>query len=104
MSADLLDIREEVDTYLDDVEHDVLEVTTWLDPMGSRWKVEYTFTVGGPTVWLEVDSRYPSRVVFHHSWAVDPRGNDYCEVYGRQADEWYAKAEDEAGVIFGTLR
>lgn len=69
---------------LDDPENDygldgagVLDVEVWHSNY-DRTRVEFTLTVGGPTVRVTVDEF--DNVTFHHSWGKDPNtGEDRTE-------------------------
>lgn len=89
----------------------LLDVDALTSADGDRWRVELTLTVGGPTVWVVVDSRW-STVEYHHSWGRDRAYSDACpdgrtdsapdraeiELSGDDADVWREVAMMAAGV------
>lgn len=54
---------------------EVLDCDVLRSAKTGRTIVEITLAVGGPTVWIEVDSRFES-VTFHHSWGKVHDGAD----------------------------
>ena len=69
------DIRDELGQYvLGHTDDDpMLELQFWKNESTGSFKMEVTFTVGGPTVWAEYDSRW-TMGTFHHSWGGGPDG------------------------------
>lgn len=86
----------------------LLDIDALTSADGDRWRVELTLTVGGPTVWVVVDSRWSS-VEFHHSWGRGPTCGAACNLHcrgdlheidlaGDAADVWREVAMMAAGV------
>lgn len=82
----------------------LLDADALMSGDGDRWRVELSLTVGGPTVWVVVDSRWSS-VEFHHSWGCEIADDDSGEIdrreivlYGDDADVWREVAMMAAGV------
>lgn len=92
------------DEYGDGLAGLLLDVDALTSADGDRWRVELSLTVGGPTVWVVVDSRWSS-VEFHHSWGCEIADDDSGEIdrheidlYGDDADVWREVAMMAAGV------
>ena len=70
-----LELSKEIETAPDIVEwlNEQLSLEIWKKDDGA-WKAEILITMGGPTVRLEIDSRYTYATLFH-SWGwTDSRG------------------------------
>ena len=77
------------------IEHgsdDFADVVVWKRDGGH--KVEFLLGYGGPTIRVEVDSRWDS-ATYLHSWGMDDNGKD-CdrfELHGEYAGFWVDMAE-----------
>lgn len=92
------------DEYSDGLAGLLLDVDALTSADGDRWRVELILAVGGPTVWVVVDSRWSS-VEFHHSWGCEIADDDSGEIdrheidlWGDDADVWREVAMMAAGV------
>lgn len=79
---------------LDFLAEDVLEVNVWAnaDRRYNASRVEFTLTLGGPTVLVEVDEH--DRVTYHHSWGM-MHGKDCHEYHpnATHAEPWVELAD-----------
>ena len=87
------------DAAMEALNADILEVQTFRDADREEYRVEITLTIGGPTVFVVVDSRWSDTAEFHHSWGRGSDGQpcDEIDLYGRDAAPWREVAEMLAG-------
>ena len=80
-----IELREElgkVDLY--DWINEQLDLEIWRSDDGTEWRAEIFLTYGGPTVSIDLDSRYETSTLYH-SWGAKPNGEAQTsiELYSR---------------------
>lgn len=81
-------------------EYGILDVAHFTCRTSDAYRTEFVLAVGGPTVYVTVDSRW-SDVTFHHSWGADPRTgtpSTHISMHPADGELWQALAESYAEV------
>ena len=81
-----IELREELGKVdLFDWINEQLELTIWRSDDGIGWKAELLLTCGGPTVSIELDSRWNEYHTLYHSWGAKANGeaDKNIELYSR---------------------
>jgi len=84
------DLEKEIDGKLDlyDWIGEQLELKIWRADDGIGWKAEILLTFGGPTVYIDLDSRYETSTLWH-SWGAKANGEaeENTELHSRALHE-----------------